>query len=83
LHFTILRIEVTRASRGFSAIAELLVFNTVNLFKAVGTPDCLCHSENAWYVLGPYSLFENSSLRPYCVRFWAYQLCYTLQDMES
>jgi len=26
-HFAILRIEVTRSSRGFSAIAELLVWN--------------------------------------------------------
>jgi len=37
-HFTILRIEVTRASRGLSAIAELLVW-----FLFV-IKDCLCYA---------------------------------------
>jgi len=42
LHLAILRIEVTRASRGLSAIAELLVFGLISsvLFKWLAGKYC-------------------------------------------
>jgi len=53
-HFAILRIEVTRASRGLSAIAELLADSTFALFMAA-----LCNRAG-YYIFALWFLSSSS-----------------------
>jgi len=74
-HFSILRIEVTRASRSLSQIAELLGtfhvrHNRGEMYSSQGLLS-VCPSSHSHYCMDPDVTRGNGRVCPLVVRYWA------------